>query len=374
MKRCTRCIMPDTWEGISFDKMGICSLCTEFDKKKQAIDWKKRQGVLQDILKEYRAYAAKNGNKYNCLVGYSGGKDTAYTLWAMVRKYNMKPLVVTFDHGFTLSPEGEWNMMEIPKMLDCDHLRFTLGNGLRNALCRKASKVMGDFCWHCHNGIGTFPARISKQWDIPLQMWGEPTAEYQTEGTYRLEDLEEQNKEHYEKTFQAKITQKMVLPPGYNMPDLLPVNWPEGDFRLKAVYLGNYEPWDQRKNVDIVTRELGWKHAKVEGTYVDWDKVDCPYEPVRDWQKFMKRGLGRTAFQASKDIREGLITREEALRLIDKHDGRRPRVMGRFLKDVGMSEKDFNNLTKKHIVTERISKRREFTYEKKERPENVKKR
>lgn len=350
LRRCTRCVMPETWAGISFDVNGVCSLCTEYDKRDTCIDWMARQEELQKILQRYRDYAMERGNKYNCIVGYSGGKDTAYTLWAMMRKYRMRPLVVTFDHGFKLSEAGEYNLMEVPKLLDCDHLRFTIGDGFRNALCRKASEVMGDFCWHCHNGIGTLPARISKQWDIPLQIWGEPSANYQTEGSYKAEDMEEQNKEHYEKVFQGEITAEMVLPEDYTMADMLPLTWPEGEFELKAVYLGNYEPWDQREHVEIITRELGWRHAKVEGTYVDWDKVDCPYEPVRDWQKFMKRGLGRTTFQASKDVREGLMSRAEALKLVEKYDGNRPDCLDEFLEEVEMTEGEFERITMRHKV------------------------
>jgi N-acetyl sugar amidotransferase len=341
--------MPETWSGITFDEDGVCSICRQSEVKVQ-VDWQGRQGLLENILHQYIDYAMQKGNKYNCIVGYSGGKDTAYTLWAAIKKYNMKPLVVTFDHGFPLSPEGEWNMMEIPKILDCDHLRFTLGNNLRNALCLKGIEANGDFCWHCHNGVGAFPARISKMWDIPLQIWGEPTAEYQTNGAFKFEDLEEQNKEHFEKIFQAGVSPEMILPEGYELPDLTTMIWPEGDFPLKAIYLGNFEPWDQRHNVEIITKELGWKHQDKEGTYVDWDKVDCPFEPVRDWQKFIKRGFGRTTFQASKDIRDGLISREKALELVNKLDGNRPMALDVFLKETGMSEDRFETITKKHIV------------------------
>ena len=348
MKRCTKCVMPETWEGITFDEHGVCSICREGDNKVQ-IDWAARQRILQGILDYYREYASTRANKYNCLVGYSGGKDTVYTLWAMVKKHHMKPLVVTFDHGFPLSPEGEWNLKEIPKILDCDHLTFALGNALRNGLCRRGSEINGDFCWHCHNGVGTFPARISQQWDIPLQVWGEPSAEYQTASAYRFADMEEQDKEHYEKVFQAGVTPRQVLPPGYALVDLLPVTWPEGDLSLKAIYLGNFEPWNQRENVEIITRELGWKRRQMEGSYVDWDKVDCPYEPIRDWQKFIKRGFGRTTFQASKDIRDGLMTRDRALELVEQLDGKRPSALGAFLEDIGMTEEEFGEVTLRHV-------------------------
>lgn len=351
MKRCTRCVMPETWTGITFDADNVCNICRANETKQEKIDWAERQKELKQILTRYKTLANNSGNKYECIIPFSGGKDSAYTLWATVVKYGLTPLVVTFDHSFPLSPEAEWNLMEIPKRLDCDHLRFTIGNGIRNALCLKASEVMGDFCWHCHNGVGAFPARISKQWDIPLQIWGEPTmAEYQTAGPYKYEELEEQTKEHYEKAFQAGITPEMVLPSGYKMADLAPMSWPDGKFDLKALYLGCYEPWNQREQVEIITRELGWKHHSVEGTYVDWDKVDCPFEPVRDWQKFIKRGFGRTTFQASKDIRQGLLSRKKALQLVEDLDGRRPSSLDIFLKEVGMTEEEFNRITRNHIV------------------------
>ena len=162
--------------------------------------------------------------------------------------------------------------------------------------------------------------------------------------------MEEQNKEHYIKLFQLGLPPEMMVPPGYKLVDLIPMTWPEGNFELKAIYLGNFEPWKQREQVDIITRELGWKHRQTEGTYVDWDKVDCPYEPVRDYQKFMKRGFGRTHFQASKDIRLGLISREKALELAEKLDGKRPSNFDAFLKDINMTEKEFNEITKKHII------------------------
>lgn len=352
MKRCTRCIMTETWDGISFDEEGVCNLCRVAERKVK-IDWAERQRWLKAILQKYKEYAKSRGNKYNCIVGFSGGKDSSYQLWAAKVKYGMRPLAVTFDHGFPMTPEGEWNLMEIPKRLDCDHLRFTIGNGLRNGLCRKGSEANGDFCWHCHNGVGAIHAWVSKLWDIPLQIWGEPTAEYQTYGLYKFEDMEEATKEHFEKFWQYGPKQKDVLPPGYEMVDLQPFTWPEGEFEVKGVYLGNYEPWNQLEQVEIITRELGWRHRETDiglGTYVDWDKVDCPAEPARDWQKFIKRGFARTTFQASKDIRSGLISREEALRLEAQYDGKRPKSLDDFLKEIEMTEEEFNQLTRRHIV------------------------
>jgi N-acetyl sugar amidotransferase len=347
--------MPDTWPGITFDSLGVCNLCRAHDAK-QKINWEQRQRDFGELLDGFKAFAKENGLKYDCLVGYSGGKDSTYTLWAMKRKYGMTPLAVTFDHGFTLGEEARYNLVEVPKLLDVDHLTFTVGGNFRNALCKAGSEFNGDFCWHCHNGVGALPARISAQWGIPLQIWGEPTAEYGTNGAgYTVNEIEEQDEEHFEKTFQGGATPEKLLPPGYEMRDMVPFMWPWGvggakGFPLKALYLGNFEPWNQREQVEIITKELGWKHHSLEGSYVDWDKVDCPYEPVRDWQKFQKRGFGRTTFQASKDVRDGLITRLKALELVGELDGKRPKALDAFLKETNISEEEFARLTKQHIV------------------------
>ncbi len=350
LKRCTRCVMPETWAGIVFDKNGVCNLCLEYEKKEN-IDWKNRQIELGAILDHYVDYAIDNhNNKYDCLIGYSGGKDTAYTLYQVVKTYHMRPLAFTFDHGFNLTPEARYNLEEIPKMLDVDHLRFTLGNGLRNALCKLGSEVIGDFCYHCHAGVGAMPAKISKLWDIPLQIWGEPSAEYQSTGIgYTMTDLEEQNYEHYLKAFVGGFTPDKMTPEGHTDSEMLPLMWHEGNFPLKAIYLGNYEPWDQRTHVKIIEKELGWKPRKSETNYVDWDKVDCPLEDLREYQKYMRRHFGKASFQASKDIREGLITRDEGMTYVEQYEGKIPSTLKKQLKEIGMTKKEFDRITSRRI-------------------------
>lgn len=348
LKRCSKCLMPDTWPGIHYDDNGVCNICKEHDIKVN-INWNDRQTQFKLLLDRFKDYAKLKGNKYNCLVGYSGGKDTAYTLWAMVKKYHMKPLAFTFNHGFNLSPEAQYNLYEIPKLLDVDHITFTLGNNFRNSLCKHSSIIMGDFCWHCHAGVGAMPAKISKQWDIPLQIWGEPTAEYQTVGsTYSMNILEEQDYNHYLKAFVTGNTPDKMIPKGYTIEDMKPLVW-DAHKKLKAVYLGSYEPWDQYKNVEIIMKELKWKVRKSEVTYTNFDKVDCPLEDLREYQKYIRRGFGKVSFQVAKDIRNGMITREQGLYYINEYEGRTPSTLYSQLKELGMTKEEFDKITNRNI-------------------------
>jgi len=62
----------------------------------------------------------------------------------------------------------------------------------------------------------------------------------------------------------------------------------------------------------------------------------------------MKLKFGRTTFQASKDIREGRISRAEGLKLVKKYDGKKPKALKAFLTETQITEAEFNKLTKKH--------------------------
>src|SRR5262245_4228777 len=93
MRYCTRCLTPETHHPIQFDEQGVCSVCRQIDYKKKKIDWKERWSQLQELIAQY-----KDKGLYDCILPYSGGKDSAFQLWFVTRQLGLKPLVVRFDH------------------------------------------------------------------------------------------------------------------------------------------------------------------------------------------------------------------------------------------------------------------------------------
>src|SRR5688572_21501682 len=93
--RCVRCGLPETYETIEFDRAGVCNICRQKEFKDAAIDWRARKQQLDDLIAEHRGRYA-----YDCIVPFSGGKDSTFTLHYLVAEYGIKPLVVQFDHGF----------------------------------------------------------------------------------------------------------------------------------------------------------------------------------------------------------------------------------------------------------------------------------
>ena len=83
----------------------------------------------------------------------------------------------------------------------------------------------------------------------------------------------------------------------------------------------------------------------------DYEKIECFMQGVRDYLKFLKRGIGRTNHLVGIDIRNGKLSREEGLALMKQYDGKRPASLDLFLDYVGMSEEDFEEIAREHVVS-----------------------
>ena len=94
LKRCSRCLLPETHETLVLDAEGVCNVCRAQEVKAE-INWPDRLEQLDALVSEYRGRY-----RYDCLVPFSGGKDSTWTLHYLMKRYpGLKPLVVRFNHG-----------------------------------------------------------------------------------------------------------------------------------------------------------------------------------------------------------------------------------------------------------------------------------
>lgn len=112
------------------------------------------------------------------------------------------------------------------------------------------------------------------------------------------------------------------------------------------IYLSNFAPWDANEHIKLVQKEYGWREAQqpFERTYRKFSNLDDMHENgIHDYLKFIKIGYGRATDHACKDIRAGLMTREEGIAMVKKYDHVKPyRDLNRWLKYVGMTEDEFD--------------------------------
>jgi hypothetical protein len=123
--------------------------------------------------------------------------------------------------------------------------------------------------------------------------------------------------------------------------------------KCRSICLGSYIKWDTKKHVEIIKRELGWKGQEVEGIppEYDYEKIECFFQGVRDYLKYIKRGMGRTNHLANIDIRNKRMTREEGEKLVREFDGKRPPSLDLFLDYLQLSEEQFLGIAIKHEVS-----------------------
>ena len=107
---------------------------------------------------------------------------------------------------------------------------------------------------------------------------------------------------------------------------------------IVGLHLGDYMFWDDERQEEFIKKEFGWEEDDVEGSYKRYKSVECKMIGVHDYTKFIKRGYGRTTDHAVRDVRAGIMTREEAIDIINNIDPKRPSTMDHFLKITGMSE------------------------------------
>ena len=347
MKTCTRCVMPETAESLDFDATGTCSVCKQQEVKRD-VDWTERTRRLLEISASCRGNAS-----YDCIVPFSGGKDSTYTLFFAIRRLGLKPLVVRFDHGFLREGVLD-NSRNAFRRLGCDVIHFTPNWHVVKKLMLESLRRRGDFCWHCHTGVFAYPMQVAVKWKVPLVIWGENDAEYASwDNGFDTETTH--NQERFDRVCNLGINaEDMAGMVGLGPRDLACFAYPSAAecAGIRSVFLGNYIPWDSQKQAATVKAELGWQGDEVEGVppQYDYDKIECAMQGVRDYIKYLKRGFGRTAHLTSIDVRAGRMTREQAAALTEQYDGRKPWALFPFLEMLELSEGEFEDIVRDHTV------------------------
>jgi len=340
--KCSKCLLPETHETIIFDDAGVCNICKNIEIKQKNIDWDEKKKDLDELIAKY-----KGTGDYDCLIPFSGGKDSTWTAYYLMKEYGLKPLIVRFDHGF-LRSNLEENTKRSLRVLGADFHHFTPNWKVVQKLMLQSLMEKGDFCWHCHTGIFSYPMWVALRFNIPLIFWGEPSAEYTA--YYDYSQPEEVNEKRFNRFINLGINaEDMIVRLGGAVEerDLKPFTYPKlKDLRklgYRSVCLGSYIPWDVLKQSQIISDELGWKGDEVENVppQYSYEKIECYMQGVRDYLKFIKRGYSRPSHLGSIDIRNGRMTREEGMRMAAEYEGNEPPSLEIFLDFVGLTKKEF---------------------------------
>jgi N-acetyl sugar amidotransferase len=350
LKYCTRCCLPETMEGITFDELGVCTPCRSSEEKMH-INWNDKQ---LDLIKIFNNF--KNDLYYDCILPISGGKDSTFQAFVLDKVYKINPLSVT--HGTNwMSLTGRYNLENCINKFNLDHLFFLPNRNIINKVAKKSPELIGDACWHCHIGSQTFPMQTAVKWKIPLMVYGESVAERDGRGSYK-NILKPEEKYYYGLNISAKIEPVKYIDKDIKYSEIQMWNYPSKQEMTESniiyLHLGDYIFWDEQKQTEFIINQFDWKiNNRVENTYKGYKSNECIMAGVHDYLNFIKRGVGRATLHASDDVRRGLIKRDQAVNLIREYDPQRPHALDYFLKITNLKEKTLEN---KIISSRKLSK------------------
>lgn len=349
IRYCKKCVFPETKPDLSFNEDGVCSACTAAEEKLKIIDWEAKEEEFFRIVEHYKKKDESPG--YDCIIPVSGGKDSTYQAYFMKFVCNMNPLCVCFETT-NITEIGQSNLDNISK-LGIDLIYFKKNYNAYKSMVVESFKRVGDEMWPNHLGIFTVPVHFAVKFNIPLIIWGEnPQQEY---GAPNLESVKNNvlNRKWLEE-FGGLLGNRisdMEGVDGLKPKDLTPYYYPSDEeiekVGVTGIFLGSYFFWDARKQLDVVIKH-GFKvkeDGPVEGTYTNYENLDEKMHGLHDYLKYVKYGFGRATDHACIDIRNGRITREEGIKLVQNFDGKYPHYsIKEFIEYSGMTKEEIDEI------------------------------
>jgi N-acetyl sugar amidotransferase len=365
---CTKCVMSNQRpvsevefkhniltkkKTMNFDDTGKCDACLA-NESKDSIDWKQREDELLKLLDKYRS---KDGS-YDCVVPGSGGKDSAFQSHILKTKYGMNPLTVTWppilytDYGY----ENWKNWIDIGGH---DNLSFRRNGRVMKILTKLSIENLLHPFQTFILGQKNFGPKIAAKYKIPLVFYGENEAEYgnpiadnatslRDKSYYTFNNIDElylggvSVKELNEK-YKVSTSELMAFLPA-SADELMSSN-------IQVHYLGYYLKWTPQEVYYYATEHTGFKARpfRTQGTYSKYNSIDDMIDDLHYYTTYIKFGIGRATYDASQEIRNNHITREEAQALVKKFDGEFPDKYFKTIMDyIDMSPDDFHELCDKY--------------------------
>jgi N-acetyl sugar amidotransferase len=321
---CTRCVISNQRPiasqefqrtiGSEPDKMkfhkGICGACLVAEAKTRT-DWKEKDRELRDLLSRYR----RTDGRYDVVVPGSGGKDSVYTAWLLKYVYDMHPLTVTWrPHEYT---EVGWKNFNTWLSHGYDNILITPNPRVHRLLTKLAFVNLLHPFQPFILGQRTVGPRIAQQYGIDLVVYGEDDSEYEGErGWQASTHVVGDNAEYIAGCF----VRELVGLSGCGSSDFN--SYTRSNAGTHCIALGHYVRW-RPQDAYYFAAERGFQsnQERTEGTYSRYNSIDDKLDPLHYYTMWIKWGVGRASHDASQEIRNGHLTRDEGVALVRQYDG-----------------------------------------------------
>lgn len=344
LKRCTRCLLPESFPGIHFDKQGVCSICNSYTKNK--VRGKKE---LQKLLNKSKT---KDAN-YDCIVPLSGGRDSCYLLHYIVKELGLKPIAYTYDWGM-VTDLARRNIQRMCSELEVEHILISAD------IKRKRNNVrMNVEAWLKQPDLATVPLfmagdkqffyyaqLLKKQMKVKNIIFGMNRLEetrFKAAFAGANKEAQDNNRNFYNISYWNKI--KMLLyyakafikNPTYINSSLIDSLYGFFSYYLlpqNYIQLFDYIPWNQKEIEDIILERYGWERA--EDTDETW-RIGDGTAAFYNYIYYKMAGFTEFDTFMSNQIREGMMSRDEAMSKIYESNRPRPDTFLWYCETIGIN-------------------------------------
>lgn len=355
MKRCTKCIMPDTRPRLTFGADGVCAACEWAEIKKTKIDWEARRAELRTLCDSIRGK-----QRYDCIVPASGGKDSTYVADKMKNEFGLNVLTVT------ITPPLETDIIQKNMMNFLNHgfdnIKVTPNPKIAQEINKYGFVEQGRPLLSWTSCLNSVMFRMAMDYHVPLIMFGEEgETEYGGSTALRYTPYYDidvaievytygNDPKQYTKTHDERELSFWLYPSREALK--------ESNF--KVAHWSYYENWDSYEHYTFARDHYNMQAAEGRntGTYTSFGQLDTPLYKLHTYMMYLKFGFGRCLQDACIDIRGGRITREEAVELARKYDGE---YIGEdipvFLDYYQMTREEFDNVLDRHANKDLFEKK-----------------
>jgi N-acetyl sugar amidotransferase len=323
VRYCKTCIMPDSRPRIVFDESGVCNACRQAEAKTR-IDWEARYAELVELTETHRSTTGS----WDCIVPWSGGKDSSTIAYRLKFQFGMNPLLVTFS---PLLPNkvGARNR-EALIQLGFDHIYIRPNQKVHRYLSRRFFVERGNHKVPWDAGVNAIPVKLAVRFGIPLVFYAEHgESEYggrvlspeSTKVRDFTEVIEHQIGDDPRNWIDDVVTEADLNP--YVYPALEEVE----AIGVKALYFSHFLRWSMYDNFKFISTKLSFERhpaGRTPGTFTDFDSLDDKADDLYYYMQYAKFGFGRTVRDACRFIQNGHLSRDEALELARMYDGEFP--------------------------------------------------
>ena len=338
---CKKCVMPNTRPGITFNEEGVCSACQAYERRK-TIDWSSRWKELEAVCEKYRGM---NGDGPDCAIAVSGGKDSHYQVHLMKNVMHMNPVLFSVEDNFPMTSAGIHNLKNISEEFGCSIISMKPDRKAQKKLMRYMFEKYGKPTWYIDRLIYTYPLYMADRFHTPLLVYGENVGyEYGGAGAEETYSAREQLDNG---VASGVAEQEHIDFAGVTVQDLYYTRAPKGEVleKLDPVYISYFTPWNSFTNYEFARRhgfhDLSHEWDRMQHVET-FDQVDSRAYLVHPWLKYPKFGHSSATDYSSRMVRYGMITRDEAVKLVKEHDGQLdPLCVRDFCEFCGYTETEF---------------------------------